>query len=239
MTDMAALLKGSRRETLAEIAPACGEKVRLEVKTPRQRLAVQLLGYKEYQSVMVSAPRQLAGGAILHEGTRVTARLMSGDYLCTFETRLLQVQARPFSYWHLEYPESVDMRRIRAHTRIPIILSVRVEPDDSVLLDHESAQSAICRDISLLGAQLESSRPLAQPGEKLYVTARVSVAGVDHLLLLPALVRNLQHSESGLINVFSQGVEFVDLEEETRLVLAGFVYEQQLLALGALEASEI
>ncbi len=233
MTDMATLLKGRRSATLAEIAPASGEKIRLEVRSPNQRLMAQLLGYKEYQSVMVSAPRQQ--GVVLHEGTRFTARLMSGNYLCTFESRLLQVQSRPFAYWHLEYPDQVEMQLIRAHTRVPIVLSVRVEPDEPGMLMPEESQSAICRDISLRGAQLESTRPLAQPGEGLFVTARVSVAGIDHLLLLPAVVRSLQQSESGLISAFTQGVEFVDLEEETRLVLAAFVYEQQLIGLGEME----
>ncbi len=233
MTDMAALLKGRRSTTLAELAPASGEKVRLEVRSPHQRLTVQLLGYKEYQSVLVSAPRQQ--GLVLHEGVRFTARLMSGNYLCTFETRLLQSQSRPFAYWHLEYPERVEMHRIRAHTRVPIVLSVKVEREEPGVLMSSESQTAICRDISLQGAQLESRRPLAQSGECLFVTARVCVAGMDHLLLLPAIVRNLQQSEGGLATAFTHGVEFVDLEEETRLLLAGFVYEQQLTSLGGLE----
>lgn len=235
MTDMVALPKGRRSASLADIAPVCGEKIRLEVRSPHQRLLVQLLGYKEYQSLMVSAPR--TQGVLLHEGTRFTARLMSGNYLCTFETRLVQVQARPFAYWHLEYPDQVEMHRIRAHTRVPIVLSVRVEPEEPGMLLAAESHAAICRDISLQGAQLESTRPLGQPGESLFVTARVGVAGMDHLLLLPAVVRNLQQSENGLINAFVHGVEFTDLEEETRLVLAGFVYEQQLIGLGELEES--
>ncbi|GAA0784369.1 flagellar brake protein [Marinobacterium sediminicola] len=236
MTDIAALLKGRRDATLAEIGPQPGEKIRLEVRSPHQRLMVQLLGLKEFQSVMVSAPRQQ--GTVLMEGVRFTARLMSGNYLCTFETRLLQSQSRPFAYWHLEYPDRVEMHRIRAHTRVPIILSVRVEHDEPGMLVSNGSQSAICRDISLQGAQLECSQPLAQPGESLFVTARVQVAGIDHLLLLPAVVRNVQQLESGLISAFTHGVEFVDLEEETRLVLAGFVYEQQLISLGELEGVE-
>lgn len=239
MTDMAGVLGTSRSTTLAELAPACGEKIRLEVRASRQRLVAPLLGYKESQTVMVSVPRSGPGSAVLREGTRFVARLMNGNYLCTFETRLVAVQSHPFAYWHLEYPEKIEMRRIRSHTRVATVLSVRVEPDDPAMLAGESTQSAICRDFSLLGARLESSRPLGQPGEKLYMTARVSVAGVVHLLLLPALIRSLQQSESGVIDVFSQGVEFVDLEEETRLVLAGFVYEQQLLGMGVLEASEV
>ncbi|MBA4501175.1 flagellar brake protein [Marinobacterium sp. 3-1745] len=219
--------------TLAEAAPAIGERIQLQPRTPGQRLTAQLLGYKESQSVLVSLLRQ--PGTSGHEGMRFMARLMIGNSLCSFETRVLQVQIRPFAYWHLEYPEHVEIQRVRAHTRVPVVLSVRVERDELGGLLAAESQTAICRDISLQGAQLESARPVAGSGERLFVTARVSVAGMDHLLLLPAVVRNLHQSETGLLSTFTHGVEFVDLEEETRLVLAGFVYEQQLNSLGAFE----
>lgn len=236
MTDLSALAASSRRLSFAQIAPPCGERIRLEVRSPHQRLGVQLIGFREPQSLLVSAPR--ASAVVMHEGTRFTARMMSGNDLCSFETRLLQVQTRPYPYWHLEYPDSVEVRRIRAHARVPVVLSVRVEPDDPMLIGADEAQAAICRDISLQGAQLHSRQPLADVGERLFVTARVGVAGIDHLLLLPALVRNRQQIENGAMSVFSHGVEFVELEEDTRLMLAGFVYEQQLRSLGLLEESE-
>ncbi|MBV0933561.1 PilZ domain-containing protein [Marinobacterium weihaiense] len=239
MTDLAAVNEAPRQARLAQLGLASGEKIRLEVRALRQRVVVPLLGFKEHQSLMVGKPRMAPGAAVLHEGTRFMARMMHGNYLCTFETRLIQVQTRPFGYWHLEYPEWVELRRVRRHSRVGMVLSVRVEPDDPVMLDSSVAQTAICRDISLSGARLESARPLGQPGEQVFVTARVSVAGMVHLLLLPALLRSVTQSESGVIDVFSHGVEFVDLEEETRLVLAGFVYEQQLLGLGMLEDDEV
>lgn len=232
MTDLSRIL-GNELTSLAELAPAVGESIRLDVRAPNQKLSARLLGYREPGSLMVSAPKLAPGGAIVHEGTRMSARMMIGNYLCTFETRLVQVQSRPFGYWHLEYPARVESRRLRKETRIPINLSVRVEQDELSL--GASAVSAVCRDISLQGANLESSRALAQPEEQLFITLRVSVAGMDHLLLLPALVRNVQQLETGPVPVFSQGVEFVDLEEDTRLILAGFVYEQQLQNAGLIE----
>ena len=237
MMDLSTILSGDI-QSLAELSPPVGERLRLEVRAPNQKFSVRLLGFREPTSLLVSAPRVQPGGAAVHEGTRMMARLMTGNYLCSFETRLVQVQTRPFSYWHLEYPAHIECQRLRKMTRVPINLTVRVEQDDMGLETGQGAQYAICRDISLHGASLETSRPLVQPGEQLFVTVRVSVAGLDHLLLLPALVRNVQQLESGAIPVFSQGVEFVDLEEDARLILAGFVYEQQLLAAGLIEGEE-
>ena len=234
MTDMAKVLAGEIG-SLAELSPSVGEALRLEVRAPHQKLSVKLLGYRDPFSIMVSAPRATAGGALIHEGTRMTARLMSGNYLCTFETRLLHVQARPYPHWHLEYPARIDCRRVRKETRTPINLSVRVEPEEAGLGAGDQSCSAICRDISLHGACLEASRILAQPNEQVFVTVRVSVAGMDHLLLLPACIRNVQQQETGPIPVISHGVEFVELEEDARLILAGFVYEQQLMSSGLIE----
>jgi len=237
MTDMSAFLPGKTVKTLAELNPAIGEKVRLEVRSPRQRFGVQLIGLKEHQSLLVTGPR-VSGSGLVHAGTRFTARLMSGNYLCTFETRLLHIQAHPFTYWHLAYPQQVELSQVRRHTRVPMNLAVRIEADEFALPGASPAIAACCRDLSLSGARIDAARILGQPGDTLYVTARVSVAGMDHMLLLPARICNQYQAASGLLNAFSHGVEFIDLEEETRLILAGFIYQQQLLDTGFLEEME-
>jgi len=234
MTGKSALVS---EKGLAELSPAIGEKIRLEIRSPRQRLGAQLIGMKENQSLLVTAPR-LSGSGLVHAGTRMTARMMCGNYLCTFETRLLQIQSQPFSYWHLAYPRQIEQSRVRQHLRVPMNLMVRVEADEFTLPGSAPAITACCRDLSLSGARIEAARSLGQPGDRLYITARVSVAGLDHMLLLPARICNLYQSASGVLNAFSHGVAFIDLEEDTQLVLAGFIYQQQLLDSGYLEAVE-
>lgn len=225
------------QKTLAELRPAIGERVRLEIRSPRQRLTAQLIGIRENQSLLVSVPR-LSAGVLVHPGTRMTARMMCGNYLCSFETRLLQAQSQPFSCWYLECPGQVELSRRRRYTRVPMNLKVRVDLDDFALPGSAPAITACCRDLSLSGARVEAARSLGEPGDSLYITARVSVAGLDHMLLLPARICNLYQSASGVLNAFSHGVEFMDLEEDTQLVLAGFIYQQQLLDAGYLEEVE-
>jgi len=237
MTDMSAFLPGKTLKTLAELNPVIGEKVRLEVRSPRQRFTVQLIGLKENQSLLVTGPKP-SGSGLVHAGTRFTARLMSGNYLCTFETRLLQIQSQPFHYWHLAYPQQVELKKVRQHTRVAMNLTVRIEADEFALPGSSPAITACCRDLSLSGARIDAARVLGQPGDSLYVTARVSVAGMDHMLLLPARICNQYQSAAGLLNAFSHGIEFIDLEEDTRLILAGFIYQQQLLDTGYLEEME-
>lgn len=219
--------------TLSELNPRIGEKVQIETRTPRGRYSVQLLGYRENGSMMVTAPRK---SVAINEGARVTVRLMSGNYICAFSARVLKIQTSPFAYWHLEYPTDTEVRRIRSHTRVPVNLMVSVdefEPGKGLRLDWPV--NAYCKDISLKGACLEAPVTLGKQGEKLFVTTRFKVAGVDQVVLLSAQIRSVQQTEGGITKVVSHGIEFIDQDEESNLILAGFVYQQFLIETGHLE----
>lgn len=224
-------LKSSR--TLAELNPRIGEKVQVETRTPRARYALQLLGYKEDGSLMVSAPRK---SAVINEGAQVTVRLMSGNYICAFSARLLKINSKPFEYWHLEYPSKTEVRRIRSHTRVPVNLVVSVdeyEAGKGLCLDWPL--NAYCTDISLKGAKLDAPQALGKEGGKLFITSRFEVAGIDQVVLTPAVIRSVQPAEGSRGRVMTHGVEFLELDEDTHLMLTGFVYQQFLVETGHLE----
>lgn len=238
MSRFQSALSGPSETTLMQLRPQPGERVRLETRSPRGRYNVQLIGLREGGSVMVTAPRRAGAPLLLSEGAPVTLRLMAGNWICAFETRLLKTQASPYPHWHLAYPAQVDAQRVRTHTRVPVNLAVAVDLDEQEPGGGEDPVNAWCTDIHLAGACIEAPRRLARVGQKLFVTARVAVAGIDHVLLVPALVRNVYESETGHFSVVSHGVEFVDLEEETQLILAGFVYQQHLIEAGLLVPGE-
>jgi c-di-GMP-binding flagellar brake protein YcgR len=219
--------------TLAELNPRIGEKVQIETRTPRAKYSVQLLGYKEHGSILVSAPKR--AGAI-NEGARVTVRLMSGNFICAFSARVLKIHTSPYPLWHLEYPKETEVRRIRSYTRVPVNLMVSVdefEPGSG--LHHDWPISAYCKDISLKGACVNASLALGKQGDKLFITTRFKVAGVDQVVLTPAVIRSISSTDEGITKVVSHGLEFLDLDEETHLILAGFVYQQFLVETGHME----
>ncbi|WP_027853950.1 flagellar brake protein [Marinobacterium litorale] len=232
MNQLQKRLAGDVKKGLAELAPRVGERVRLEARSSRGRFNVQLIGYRQSGSVVVTAPRQSGSAVVLSEGAVLTARMMAGNWVCSFDTRLIKVQAQPYPHWHLAFPEQVDARRLRTHTRVPVNLAVSVDLDDSEMGMMGAPVSAWCSDIHIEGACIEAPKLLAKIGQKIFVTARVSVAGIDHVVLAPAVVRKLHELESGAFNVIAHGVEFVELEEDTRLILAGFVYQQHLVETG-------
>ncbi|WP_415895956.1 flagellar brake protein [Neptuniibacter sp. PT34_22] len=231
MTEALAQLKSVR--TLAELNPKVGEKVQIETRTPRGRYSVQLLGYRENGSMMVSAPRTSNS---INVGSRVTVRLMSGNFICAFSAKLLKIQTSPFAYWHLEYPTDTEVRRIRSHTRVPVNLMVSIDEFElgkGLRLDWPI--NAYCKDISIKGACIDAPVTLGKKGDKLFVTTRFQVAGADQVVLTPVVIRSVQAAEDGLTKVVSHGVEFEEMDDDTHLILAAFVYQQFLIETGNLE----
>lgn len=219
--------------TLAELNPRIGEKVQIETKSPRGKFSVQLLGYREGSSIIVSAPKKSSG---IHEGAKVTVRLMSGNFICAFNVKVLKIQTIPYPHWHLEYPKETEVRRIRSYTRVPVNLVVSVDEFEAGSgLMHDWPVTAMCKDISLKGACINTSVALGKAGDKLFMTTRFKVAGVDQVVLAPAVIRSISSSEEGISKIVSHGIEFLELDEETHLMLAGFVYQQFLVETGHME----
>ncbi|MGB0204329.1 MAG: flagellar brake protein [Neptuniibacter sp.] len=219
--------------TLADLNPRIGEKVQIETKSPRAKFAVQLLGYREGSSLIVSAPKKSSS---INEGARVTVRLMSGNFICAFSAKLLKIQNIPYPHWHLEYPKETEVRRIRSYTRVPVNLVVSVDEFEAGTgLMHDWPVTAMCKDISLKGACLNASVAFGKAGDKIFMTTRFKVAGVDQVVLTPAVIRSVTPSEEGITKIVSHGLEFLELDEETHLMLAGFVYQQFLIETGHME----
>lgn len=227
--------KKGQLKTLADFNLRAGDPVRLECSKPRQHFSVQLIGYREKGSVLVAAPKQSGLRLLPNDGSDLTARLISGNWILSFNTRLIRSESEPYGFWHLAWPEQVDAQQLRAITRVPVNLLVTVDVDD---LDMPASLggtvNALCTDIHLAGACLETDCPLAQQGESVFIMARLSVAETEHVILLPATVKNVTERQEQGADLFVYGVEFQTLEEDAQLILAGFVYQQYLVETGYL-----
>lgn len=223
--------------TLAELKPRIGEKVQIETRTPRAKYSVQLLGYKEGGSLLVSAPKK---PSTVNEGARVTVRIISGNFICAFSAKVLKIQSSPYNHWHLEYPKETEVRRIRSYTRVPVNLMVSVDEfETDAGLQHDWPIAALCKDISLKGACVTAPVAMGKVGDKLFMTTRFKVAGVDQVVLAPAVVKSVTPSDEGITKVVSHGLEFMELDEETHLILTGFVYQQFLIETGHMEMLDV
>ncbi|GGO81109.1 hypothetical protein GCM10011348_19400 [Marinobacterium nitratireducens] len=233
---MPKLLQQGETPGLADLQPRPGERLRVECRSPRSRFTAELIGYRDGASLLISAPRAGSQAARIGEGATLTVRLMAGNHICAFTTRLLSAASAPYGYWHLEYPRALEVKRIRASTRVPVRLKVAVDRQEDEYLGGASLPcAAICRDISLGGACVETSQPVGMSGDPVYLTLRLWVAGIDQVLLAPAIIRSQQQEGAPEMLRYRYGVEFQELEEEARLMLAAFVYQRFLAEAGYID----
>lgn len=216
--------------TLTAIKPPVGTRIQLECPGIKERLGSQLLGYQEGASVMVASPQRGGRPFSPEAGTLVTVRLITGTSICGFSAPLLCSYEAPFAHWHLGFPAELTHKRIRQHTRVPVSLVVSADEFADGALDSSGQwpRTLLCQNISLTGANLLSKQPLGALGDRLYLTLRLRVAGFDQVVMVPSIIRNAPARTSD----YQYGVEFFDLDEDARLVLAGFVYQQCLLETG-------
>jgi len=129
---------------------------------------------------------------------------------------------------YVEYPQQLEAVKIRAATRLQTRLLVSVDGGEETSLGVAWPRQALCRDISLGGAQLEAGDLLANVGATLYITARLPIADMDQVVLLQATVKHIDASDTATAYRVRHGVVFQAMDEETRLVLTAFVYQQML-----------
>lgn len=219
--------------TLAELDPRPGARVQLESRTPSGRYQTVLIGLHEGSSLIVAAPRS---GLALNEGARLTAKLITGNFIVAFSTRLLKIAAQPYGYWHLEYPQQVEVRRLRRHTRVPVNLVLSVDPyEDQMQISGHWPVTAYCTDLSIQGGCIQTPMALGKVNDKVLLTLRLRVADNDQVVLVSARIRSVQPQAGSLSSVVSHGLEFEDLDEDVRLILTAFVYQQFLIETGHIE----
>lgn len=225
--------------TLAMLKPRVGERIQLQSGAQSGRLNCTLLGYKEGVSLIVGLPADSALPPSVREGDRFAVRLICGNHIAAFSGRVLSLYTKPFLHLHLEYPQQLEIKRIRRHSRVPVNLRVSLDAyDEAEAVAGAWPCNGFCTDISLMGACVETTTPLGLAGDKLYLTLRLQVAGLDQVLLAPVVVRNQTQVEAVPIAVHRHGVEFFDLDEDSRLILTSFVYQQFLVETGNIDEIE-
>lgn len=218
--------------TFATLKPPVGTPLQLECTGMSQRLSARLLGYQEHGSLMISTPKVAGSPLKLIDGAKLEVKLISGVSLCSFRSQLICSYDKPHAHWHLAYPEHVTTKPLRNKVRVPVNLLVAADEYKEGSLPSEAGwpQTILCTDISLSGLNLLAKQPLGDKGDRFYLNLRLRVADEDQVVLAPAFLRKTPEAtgKSG----YKHGLEFFDLNDNARLVLAGFVYQQCLLEAG-------
>jgi len=217
--------------SLKSLNPTVGAKVVLEIQSPKKKIVLQLFGFIEGKTIIVSAPKKSNNYALSKlEEMELKVHIMFQGRICTFKSRVIKRESKPIAYWHLAYPKQFDVSNIRQNTRIDLQLPVSIEYQNSSLaLKTEIPNIVLCTDISLQGLAIEAPIVLGDKGDEFFVTMRLSISDVDQLLLVPVRLRSVRQVEEGVV---LHGFEFISLDGENKILLAAYIYKELLVNLG-------
>lgn len=200
-----------------------GDQVHLE---PPRRLAggratVVILGWREGQSVLATAPMNAAGRLVLQEGEQVLLRAFTGRSAFAFRATVLRTAHQPFHYLHLSFPDKVDGVAIRSSPRCRVNLATEIA----------SGNAASCAgkilNIGTTGALIECAVRLDKERWLVRIAFAFELHGVPVSLDLHAQVcveKDAPTAEGA--QRYQYGVEFKELQPNDRMVLGSLVWYQ-------------
>lgn len=189
-----------------------------------ERFSCRLIGCLPGRSILLSVPK-LAGKLVrFRAGQKVVARLMVDNGIGIFASAVETQTADPYPILHISYPDNVSFKGIRGATRVAIDEPVRII-NLTVINDQQIAGSVV--DVSVTGARIEATTAFGEIGHKIQVTMNVAVANIVRDLTLEGIIRSRGEADpQNVSNVIAYGVEFIEPEEDKRLLLYAYVYAQ-------------
>lgn len=212
-----------------------GVKLQLQFldETRRDRYQVTVIGYIEGRSLMITAPQKNGNLLLLHEGQQFVVRLLSGKQIIGFNSEVVKVYNNPFSYVHLKPPLKVEQLDVRnAHrVELKVIASIHnIERDEKnaeiIKPSNNKSTSSIVSNISTTGCQIQIMEALRKDYKELMISAKITVAEQERILTLEAEICSHREMEIDGKNWQLYGVKFNKMNDDRRLLLNCFVYEQ-------------
>lgn len=206
--------------------------VRLQVMTHRHIKPAQyfstLIGYVKDEYLIIKIPTENGAPIAMTEGDRLTIRVFSGVNVCSFACSVERVFPRPLNYVHLSFPTSIQGTSLRGAMRVKAEIPARV----CRIGGNAAPIACTLSNVSVTGARIDSSHPL--PADSEVVTLGFTLATPHTNEEVPvetlAAIRNVTVARPGpdKPDVYSYGVQFVDLDPVHYTLLQNMTYEALL-----------
>ncbi|SFU97831.1 flagellar brake protein [Pseudoduganella namucuonensis] len=182
-----------------------------------------IIGWVKDEYLIVRIPLENGAPVAVNEGDKLTIRVFSGVNVCSFPAIVQRVFGRPLFYVHLSFPDQIQGTSLRTAMR------VRVDIPAEVSCEQTGKVPVSLLNLSVSGALLETGRKLP-PDESRVGIAFSLLAPPDNRrvpIQTQALVRNvnLARPANEEREVFTYGVQFVDLAPEHFTLLQNLTYE--------------
>lgn len=199
-----------------------------------RRHTCQIIGFLPNESLIATIPSIKGKIMLVREGQMLIVRLLSGNHVFAFTTKILSQNLKPYPYMHLEYPDELESIVVRKSLRTQSELLVSVFRAGADWSDLDQALPGVIENISTSGALLKMKKQIGDIDEQIYLSTRISVAGIKEHVHTSAIIRNHHvdaDDDSQTLNHY-YGVEFSEVKKESVIALHGYVYEQLLNSLG-------
>jgi c-di-GMP-binding flagellar brake protein YcgR len=206
--------------------------VRLQVMTHRHLKPAQyfstLIGYVKDEYLIIKIPTENGAPIPMSEGEPLTIRVFSGVNVCSFACSVERVFPRPLSYVHLSFPTSIQGTSLRGAMRVRAEIAARVSAPGS------DAAPVACKltNVSVTGARVESTYRLPPDSEILTLAFTLATPPANDEVPVETLaaVRNMTVARPApdKPDVYSYGVQFIDLDPVHYTLLQNMTYEALL-----------
>ena len=182
-----------------------------------------LIGWVKDEYMIVKVPFENGGPIALNDGDKLTIRVFSGVNVCSFSCTVQRIFLRPLYYVHLSFPVSIQGTSLRTAMRVKVDIPAQVSSGAGTV-------SVFLVNLSVSGALIESSKRLSEDeamvGLSFYLIAQ---PGNRQVRINPnATIRNIntvKPASTDKEEVFTYGVQFVDLDPMHYTMLQNLTYE--------------
>ncbi|MFA9217955.1 MAG: flagellar brake protein [Sphingomonadaceae bacterium] len=182
-----------------------------------------LIGWVKDEYLIVKVPFENGAPIALNDGDKLTIRVFSGVNVCSFACTVQRIFPRPLFYVHLTFPTSIQGTSLRAAMRVKVDIPAQVSAPSGTT-------SVFLVNLSVSGALIESAKRLTEDesmvGLSFYLIAQ---PGNRQVRINPnATIRNINVVKPAAADkpeVFTYGVQFVDLDPVHYTMLQNLTYE--------------
>jgi c-di-GMP-binding flagellar brake protein YcgR len=182
-----------------------------------------LIGYVRDEYLIVKTPFDSGAPIVLNDGDKLTIRVFSGVTVCSFSASVMRLFARPMNYVHLSFPTSIQGTSLRAAMRVKVDIPAQLSCGEVKPI------SVFIVNLSVSGALIESPRRLDEDDAHVHLSFTLITQGRHQVIInTQASIRNvniLKPATETSREVFTYGVQFIDLEPTHYTMLQNLTYE--------------
>jgi len=191
----------------------------------RERLTAKIIGHSPNKSIIISAPNVNGKLPLLKENQPFVVRMLQGNNVYGFESSVLKYYSIPYPHVHLRCPKDLECITVRGSQRVNTEIIVSVTTTESP----NKSLSISMLNTSATGTLLQSSHLLGRLDDEVNISIELEIAQIKKYLRIKAIIRNISLPESDEDKLNKYGVQFLDLNDDQKLIINAYVYEQIVL----------